>query len=110
MQYYLRFLCYDEPSRETYQQIHEDIPIEEPPKFSYGKALMIGPDEDDPKTWPVYVVAHISFMEEIVDPLNENKKALLFKYFVARLEEFSNFSTPEIILEIMEESEKEELL
>ena len=99
MQYYLRFLCYDGPDRHTTKQIHPDIPIDEPPKCSYGQSVRIGNTDDDPATWPKYNVAHIPHMQQIKDPADSGKNALLVELFLARYEEWPQFIFPKMVFE-----------
>ncbi|UHG93252.1 hypothetical protein [Spirosoma oryzicola] len=99
MNYYLRFLRYDNPSRQTTTQIHPDIVQADLPRFGYGHIVRVGDDADDPKTWPVYIVAHIAHMKQIADPKEAGKNALLYTVYLARYEEWPQFKLPEMVLE-----------
>ncbi|GAB3883482.1 hypothetical protein GCM10028825_07830 [Spirosoma agri] len=101
MKYYLRFLCYDDLSRRTTTQIHPDIVVPEPPRFGYGQGVRVGDDADDPFSWPQYVVANITHAKQEDDPANSGTNALVFQVFLARYEEWTQFSLPEMVLEAM---------
>ena len=71
--------------------------------FDYGQPVTIGPDEDDPATWPQYVVAHLNQMKQIDDPARPGKNALLFEVHVARAEQWPEFEVPQVIREIWQQ-------
>lgn len=98
MQFYLRLLCYNDPSRQSFIQLYPDEVIEGPVNFDYGESVRVGPDEDDPATWPLYYVAYTTQMKQIADPAKEGKKALLFEIYLAREQEWPQFDFPRELL------------
>lgn len=89
----LRFQLYADTTRQSYTQLHPDIVVEDPPKFGYGQPITVGPDSDDPATWPRYVVAHITHLKQEKD--KDGKNRIVFEVFVAKEEEWEGFELPE---------------
>lgn len=102
MQSYLRFQCYNTPDRQTYTQIHSDIPVKEHPLFSYGQTVRVGDDAVDMVFWPQYVVATITHMKQIADPADLTKNALLFQVFLVRDEEWEQFGIPDEVQQMID--------
>ncbi|MCK8493943.1 hypothetical protein M0L20_18895 [Spirosoma sp. RP8] len=98
MQFYTRFLCYDSPDRQTTTQIHPDIPTDVLPDYGYNQLVRVGRVTDAPATWPCYVVAHITHLQQIDDPGGDGSKALLFNVFLARYEQWPQFYLPQMAL------------
>ncbi|WP_420149681.1 hypothetical protein [Spirosoma sp.] len=105
MQYYLRFLCYDDQSRQSSAQIHSDIPIDGLMHFDYGDIVKIGDDADDPSTWLQYYVANLTLSEQINDPARPGTKALLLHVYLARAEQWTEFEIPTQVRKIWEDSQ-----
>ncbi|GAB4026259.1 hypothetical protein [Spirosoma koreense] len=94
MQFYLRFQLYNDPSRQTYTQLNPDTPIDQPVEARYGQGVRVGDEANDANTWPRYRVAHILRVQQIVDPVDPLKEALLFEVFLAKQAEWHLYDTP----------------
>lgn len=104
MKCYTRLLCYDDPNRKTFQQIHPDIAQDDIPSVGYGQQVWVGPDDEDRSTWPMYYVAHVPFLKQILDPADETKQVLLVSLYLARAQDWDKFGPPEFFIDKRGES------
>ncbi|MVM34685.1 hypothetical protein GO755_31950 [Spirosoma sp. HMF4905] len=102
MQYILRFQLYDDPSRQSFTQLGTDQLVTKYPLYRYGLVYEIGNNETISKGLSVYVVANITRIRYIPDPINPEVHALLFEVFLAHLEEWGKFEEAEEVRQARE--------
>ncbi|WP_461041706.1 hypothetical protein [Spirosoma harenae] len=97
MNFYIRLLCYTDPSRQKTVQIHDDIPVSEFPSYCYGQPIHVGNGIGDPVFWPVYIIANIPQMRQIDDPDCLGEKTLLITVFVVEEDAWMYFDMPPVV-------------
>ncbi|WP_080055315.1 hypothetical protein [Spirosoma aerolatum] len=104
MNAFLRLLCYDDPSRQSWTQLHPDMPMDfqQLPNLTYGQDMRVGSDDTDPLFWPIYLVANIPLMQEIEDTDIPGKKAILLNVYLVKEECWDYFDVPERVRHILE--------
>lgn len=111
MNAFLRLLCYNDPSSHTSIQLHPDIPMEyrDLPHLTYGQDMRVGSDDTDPLFWPIYLIANIPFMQEIDDPSQPDKEAILLSVYLIKEESWDYFDVPQQVKFMLDFDLEEEL-
>lgn len=91
---FLRFLLYDDPSRQTYSHLHTDLEVDDAPALAYGDPIRAGDEAVDPKMWPVYIVAHMVHIRQEPDPQRPGKNQIIYEVYLARQDQWPLFELP----------------
>jgi len=94
MSYCLRFQLYTDPSRNQYNQLGEDILLDELPQFRYGQYIRAGDDQVDKSLWTTYVVANLTHLKQENDYKEPGRSILLIQVYLADVDQWPLFGPP----------------